>query len=62
MEDASKERCKGNSSLWVEYHHIFRRSDTLTFSGVGGASSFRELVRRDFDKVLFGINCRYGGP
>ena len=55
-------RCKGNSSLWVEYHHIFRRSDTLTFSGVGGASWFRELVRRDFDKVvLFGINDRFSG-
>ena len=54
-------RCKGNSSLWVEYDHIFRRSDTLTFGGAGGASSFRELVRRDFDKVLFGINDRFSG-
>ena len=44
-----------------DYDHIFRRSDTLTFSGVGGASSFRERVRRDFDKVLFGINDRFGG-
>ena len=55
-------KMQANWSLWVEYDHIFRRSDTLTFSGVGGASSFRELVRRDFDKVLFGINCRFGGP
>jgi hypothetical protein len=45
----------------VEYDHIFRRSNTLTFGGVGGASSFRERVRRDFDKVLFGSNHRFGG-
>jgi outer membrane immunogenic protein len=51
-----------NWSLWVEYDHIFRRNDTLTYSGVGGASSFRELVRRDLDKVLFGINYRFGSP
>jgi hypothetical protein len=28
-----------NWSLWIDYDHIFRRSDTLTFSGVGGASA-----------------------
>ena len=55
-------RCKGNSSLWVEYHHIFRRSDTLTFSGVGGASWFRELVRRDSDQNAVGINDRFSRP
>jgi len=55
MEDA----CKLVAA--VEYDHIFRRSDTLTFSGVGGASSFRERVRRDFDKMLFSINDRFGG-
>ena len=52
MEDACK---------LVAVDYIFRRSDTLTFGGVGGASSFRERVRRDFDKVLFGINDRFGG-
>jgi hypothetical protein len=35
-------------SLWAEYDHIFRRSDTLTYRGVGGASSFHELVGCDF--------------
>jgi hypothetical protein len=51
-----------NWSLWVEYDHIFRRSDTLIFTDVGGGSTFDELVRRDFDKVLFGINYRFGRP
>ena len=51
-----------NWSLWVEYDHIFRRTDALLFRGVGGATSFTEIVRRDFDKVLFGINYRFGGP
>ena len=51
-----------NWSRWIEYDHMFRRSNTLTYAGVGGASSFREIVRRDFDKVLFGINDRFGGP
>ena len=51
-----------NRSLWIDDDHIFRRSVTLTFSGVGGASSLHEHVRRDFDKVLFGINDRFGGP
>jgi outer membrane immunogenic protein len=51
-----------NWSLWVEYDRIFRRTDTVVFSGIGGASSFQEIVRRDFEKVLFGINYRFGGP
>jgi outer membrane immunogenic protein len=51
-----------NWSLWVEYDHMFRRTDTLVYSGIGGAASFQETVRRDFDKVLFGINYRFGGP
>jgi hypothetical protein len=53
MEDACK------LVAVVEYDDIFRRRDTLTSSGVGGASSFHEHVRRDFDKVLFGINDRF---
>jgi len=38
------------------------------YNGVGGAASFQqaasfqENVRRDFDKVLLGINGRFGGP
>jgi hypothetical protein len=52
MEDARK---------LVAVDYIFRRSDTLTFGGVGGAFSFHERIKRDFDKVLFGINDRFGG-
>ena len=52
MEDARK---------LVAVDYIFRRSDTLMYGGVGGASSFHERVRRDFDKVLFGSNHRFGG-
>jgi len=55
-------KMNANWSLWVEYDHIFRRTDTLVYSGVGGATSFQEIVKRDFDKVLFGINYRFGGP
>jgi hypothetical protein len=51
-----------NWSLWVEYDHMFRRTDTLVYSGIGAAASFQETVRRDVDKVLFGINYRFGGP
>ena len=43
MEDARK---------LVAVDYIFRRSDTLTFGGVGGASSFHQRVKRDFDKAL----------
>jgi hypothetical protein len=50
-----------NCSPWVEHDHIFRCSDTLVFAGVGGCSTLRELVRRDFSKMLFGINYRFGG-
>jgi hypothetical protein len=32
--------------------HIFCRSDTSLYRGAGGASSFRELVKHDFDKDL----------
>jgi len=53
MEDARK---------LVAVDYIFRRGDTLTFGGVGGASSFHERVKRDFDNVLFGINDRFGDP
>ena len=51
-----------NWSLWVEYDRMFSHTDRLVFSGIGGAASFQETVRRDFEKVLFGINYRFGGP
>ena len=47
-----------NWSLWVEWDHIFARDRTLNFVG-----SEPERVRRDFDKVLVGLNWRFGaGP
>jgi hypothetical protein len=30
-------------SLWVEYDHIFRRSDTLTYRGVGELRRYASL-------------------
>jgi len=53
----------GAWSMWVEYDHIFLRDrDFLITPFVGPA--FTLNVQRDFDKVLFGINLRFGsaGP
>jgi len=57
-------KMNANWSLWVEYDHIFRSNDTLRYGGVGAAplGTFPEIVKRDFDKVLVGINYRFGGP
>jgi outer membrane immunogenic protein len=47
-----------NWSLWVEWDHIFARDKTVNFVGAEP-----ERVRRDFDKVLVGLNWRFGaGP
>jgi outer membrane immunogenic protein len=47
-----------NWSLWVEWDHIFARDKTVNFVGFEP-----ERVRRDFDKVLVGLNWRFGaGP
>jgi outer membrane immunogenic protein len=48
-----------NWSLWAEWDHIFRRNQTLLFTGT---FTFPEIVRRDFDKVLVGLNWRFGSP
>jgi hypothetical protein len=42
----------------VEWDHIFARDKTVDFLGAEP-----EPVRRDFDKVLVGLNWRFGaGP
>jgi len=52
-----------NWSVWVEWDHIFVKERNLFFPALGiGALAFNENLRRDFDKVLFGINWRFGGP
>ena len=45
-----------NWSLWVEWDHIFARDKTVNFAGFESP----ERVRRDFDKVLVGLNWRFG--
>jgi outer membrane immunogenic protein len=47
-----------NWSLWVEYDHMFLGDKTLTFTGTG---LFQERIRQDLDKVLVGVNYRFGG-
>lgn len=53
----------GAWSMWVEYDHIFLQDRDLLITPVVGAP-FTANIRRDFDKVLFGINLRFGsaGP
>jgi outer membrane immunogenic protein len=47
-----------NWSLWVEWDHIFARDRTVNF-----VAAEPERVRRDFDKVLVGLNWRFNaGP
>ena len=49
-----------NWSLWVEWDHIFAEDKTVFFPILGGGSTAN--IRRDFDKVLVGLNWRFGGP
>ena len=53
-------RFSPNWSLWVEWDRIFPKDKTLFFPalGVGGTTA---IVRRDLDKVLVGVNYRFGG-
>jgi outer membrane immunogenic protein len=44
-----------NWTFWVEWDHIFLNDRTINFV------EFTDNVRRDFDKVLFGVNWRFGG-
>jgi outer membrane immunogenic protein len=52
-----------NWTLWVEWDHIFAQDKTVLFTPVvlDSIEPFTENIRRDFDKVLFGINWRFGG-
>jgi outer membrane immunogenic protein len=44
-----------NWTFWVEWDHIFLNNRSIDFVG------YTDNIRRDFDKVLFGINWRFGG-
>ena len=48
-----------NWTFWVEWDHIFLNHSSIEFTRV--ATRF-DNISRDFDKVLFGINWRFGGP
>jgi outer membrane immunogenic protein len=47
-------------SLWVEWDHIFLQDKDFAFTPIGGGAILNANVRRDFDKVLVGINWRIG--
>jgi outer membrane immunogenic protein len=51
-----------NVSFWIEWDHIFIDHKSIDF--VDGTAIIRttENINRDFDKVLFGVNWRFGGP
>jgi outer membrane immunogenic protein len=49
-----------NWSLWVEWDHIFAQDKTFFFPNLGAGGTTAEL-RREFDKVLVGVNWRFGG-
>ena len=44
-----------NWTFWVEWDHIFLNHRTIDFV------EFTDNINRDFDKVLFGVNWRFGG-
>ncbi len=48
-----------NWSLWIEWDRIFPQDKTFFFPNLGAGTSAE--VRREFDKVLVGINWRFGG-
>jgi outer membrane immunogenic protein len=53
-------------SLWVEWDHIFLNNRTFAFTiddwRCSCTATVSESIRRDFDKVLVGINWRFGSP
>ena len=49
-----------NWSLWIEWDHIFPKDQTVFFANLGPVGTTAN-VRRDFDKVLVGVNWRFGG-
>jgi hypothetical protein len=55
-----------NWSVWLEWDHIFPQDTTLflpvlvnPLSPTGAAET--ATIRRDFNKVLVGLNWRFGG-
>jgi outer membrane immunogenic protein len=46
-----------NWSLWVEWDHISPRDQAVFFNALATGAE----IRRDFDKVLVGLNWRFGG-
>jgi outer membrane immunogenic protein len=50
-----------NWTFWVEWDHIFLNNRSIDVGGVDYVR-FTDNIHRDFDKVLFGINWRFGGP
>jgi outer membrane immunogenic protein len=49
-----------NWSAFVEWDHIFAKDQAVFFPNLGVGGTPGE-VRRDFDKVLVGLNWRFGG-
>jgi len=48
-----------NWTFWVEWDHIFLNNRSIDAGRF--IVDFNDNIRRDFDKVLFGINWRFGG-
>jgi len=48
-----------NWSLWVEWDHIFAQNKTFFFPNLPANGRTVE-IRREFDKVLVGLNWRFG--
>ena len=50
-----------NWTFFVEWDHIFLNHRSIDFTDVVDCSRCTNNINRDFDKVLFGINWRFGG-
>jgi outer membrane immunogenic protein len=50
-----------NWTFFVEWDHIFLNHRSIDFTDVVECIRCTDNIRRDFDKVLFGINWRFGG-
>jgi outer membrane immunogenic protein len=48
-----------NWTLWVEWDHIFLDHSSIEFTRTAVPTRF-DNISRDFDKVLFGVNWRFG--
>jgi outer membrane immunogenic protein len=52
-----------NVSFWIEWDHIFIDRKSIDFLRLPtDIIRSTENIQRDFDKVLFGFNWRFGGP